>query len=143
MSYRGSGMGALAPLTVAQQPLRLRTGIICATLCVHSPNEAIPIAPMSWVGEYLRDGVNAFDIAGRRILHRLPPTLRRSYWSAGEFRRDAARLTRLGYDLESQSETPNSVTAVLPAVAGGVTGHLDQSVERAVPWIHAVYRRRL
>lgn len=97
---------------------------------------------MTWAGERLRDAVNALDVAGRRIFHQLPHTLRRGYWSADEFRRDAARLARLGYDVESHSETSNSVTSVMPAVAGGVTGHLDQSVERTLPSIHVVYRRR-
>lgn len=96
---------------------------------------------MTSTGELLRDFVNVLDFARRRIFHRFPPTLRRAYWSADEFRRDTDRLARLGYELESQTETPGSVTSVLPAVAGGVTGHLDQSVERRIPSIHVVYRR--
>ena len=98
---------------------------------------------MMGAGERLRDLVNVLAVAGRRVFRRFPPTLRRGYWSAEEFRRDAARLQRLGYDVESHSETPDSVTSVLPAAAGGVTGHLDQTVERRIPSIHVVYRRVL
>lgn len=97
---------------------------------------------MTRVGAWLRDAVNALDVAARRIFRWLPQTLRRGYWSGDEFRRDAARLARLGYEVESHTETSDSVTSVLPAVAGGVTGHLDQSVERTLPSIHVVYRRR-
>jgi hypothetical protein len=41
-----------------------------------------------------------FSIAAKRLRarHPLPETVERTYWTAWEYRKDAARLARLGYD---------------------------------------------
>src|SRR5438309_1296389 len=91
---------------------------------------------------WLRDGLNA--AATRRMvrLHQFPDTIERSYWHGWEYARDAARLERLGYDVESEADNDPYVTATLPAAAGGTMGLLSRVVQRRVPTIHVVFRRR-
>ena len=61
-----------------------------------------------------------------------PATVKRSYWTAEEYRRDSDRLLAIGYRLESETTNP-------PYVEPAIRLRGRRAPRRRVPIIHAVY----
>ena len=93
------------------------------------------------VGLWLEDRLNQFDAWRiRRGKHR-PSIIEKPYWHNDAFARDAVRLDRLGYAVESEADNKSFVSATYPANTGGGFGQLSRTVTRRVPSIHATYKR--
>ena len=67
-----------------------------------------------------------------------PATVERSYWSAGEYMRDAKRLQPLGYRVSSESTTPAFLSYTVPGRGSRYSG---RTVRRRVPTHHVTYER--
>ena len=92
------------------------------------------------VGLWLEDRLNQFDAWRiRRRKHR-PSIIEKPYWHNDAFARDAVRLDRLGYAVESEADNESFVSATYPANTGGGFGQLSRTVTRRVPSIHATYK---
>jgi hypothetical protein len=72
-----------------------------------------------------------------------PETIRRHYWDRAEYGRDEAALLALGYmPVQKDVNDPLVSSPTIPAATNGLFGNLDRTVQRRVPAIHVLYRRR-
>jgi hypothetical protein len=62
-----------------------------------------------------------------------PESVERTYWSHGEYKRDAARLAQLGYEVTSETDTSPHVEGFL---------YRGLPTQRRVPIAHVLYELR-
>jgi len=80
---------------------------------------------------------NAFLSAAATRLQRASPrpdVVERTYWSGGEYQKDAARLGLLGYEVKSETDTSPYVQGV------SIQGRAP--MQRRVPIAHVMYELR-
>jgi len=89
----------------------------------------------------IRDWFNARDARRLERGGQHPDTIERTYWTARDQSKDAARLAALGYTPASERDEQPVEEVTMLADTGGVTGHLDKTVSRRVPLAFVTYRR--
>ena len=93
------------------------------------------------VGLWFEDRLNQLDAWRLRGRKHRPSIIEKPYWHNDAFARDAVRLERLGYAVESEADNESFVSATYPANTGGGFGQLSRTITRRVPSIHTTYRR--
>jgi hypothetical protein len=84
-------------------------------------------------GSPVRDAMLAMAASRLKAEDPRPESVERTYWSHGEYTRDAARLARLGYEVSSETDTS-------PYTEGFVYRGLP--TQRRVPVAHVMYELR-
>jgi hypothetical protein len=84
-------------------------------------------------GSPVRDAMLAMAAGRLKAEDPRPESVERTYWSHGEYTRDAARLARLGYEVTSETNTG-------PYVEGFMYRGLP--TQRRVPVAHVMYELR-
>jgi hypothetical protein len=76
------------------------------------------------------------SLAAKRLASRVPrpPAVERTYWTGGEYQKDAARLGLLGYEVASETDTRRYVEGA------SIPGR--PPMRRRVPIAHVLYELR-